>query len=309
MNMLSRLLNPPGTMVGLGVRSGWTLLMLGLLPGHVSADIHLFRVDPASTSLSLQGSTTDTLWQEQGPAGLTTTFQGWLVVDLQASSIQIVGGSSLLAGQTNSWQPGLDGSVTAAPADYGAKATIGKGITAINQTVALRNLVFELTSPPLPTGNGPINTSSVTLSIPSAGYSALDYRANGPLVLGGNLPLGGLTATNAGGGATLSILTEVQTLSIPLDLSFTNLRLPSGDTTLRFTGVVVARRGLTIVNRQLLWFPSATNNSAFTLIWDTTLNLQMTPTLSPPNWTDFATEAPVTVSTTAPSAFFRVGGP
>jgi len=66
------------------------LLVAGLLPMPAAATTHLFRIDPAATTLSLQGTTGTGIWQEQGPGSLSATFQGWLVVDLEASSLQIV---------------------------------------------------------------------------------------------------------------------------------------------------------------------------------------------------------------------------
>lgn len=291
-----------------GLRRFYFLLALGLLPLRASATLHLFRITPTATSLALQGSTGTGVWQEQGPGSLTATFQGWLVVDIQPSSLQIVSGSGLVAYQTNSWQPGPLGSVTSTPAAYGAQTVVGSGITANNMTVALRNLAFEVRSPPVTTDNGPIDASEAgfTISDPS---STLDYRANGLVVLRGNRALDGLNATNAGGAMTLSIAAEVQTLTIPVDISFTTQVLAPDDTTLHFIGTLVAWRGLTIVNRQLLWFPSPTNHSQFTLIWDGSFTLQEATTLTPPDWADFATNPPAVISASGPSAFFRVGGP
>jgi hypothetical protein len=173
--------------------------------------------------------------------------------------------------------------------------------------VALRNLAFEITSPPITTSNGPIDASSVTFAIYSNPNSALDYRANGLVFLGGGRQLGGLSATNAGGVITQPIFAEVQTLSVPIDISFTSQVLASNDTTLHFTGVLTARRGLTILNRHLLWIPSATNRQQFTLIWDGSLKLQQATTLAASDWTDYALDPPAVISTSGPAAFFRAG--
>ena len=302
-------MNSASAALRLGIRTACMALVIGLFPGRISATVHLFRIDPTATSLTLQGNTSGSPWQEQNPGGLTTSFQGWLVVDLQSSSLQLLSGSRLLAAETNSCQPGVDGSTTAAPADYGALATSGHGITTVNELTAVRNLAFDLASPPLSTDAGPIDTSSMTLTIPSSLNSSLDYRENGLLVLTGSRALDSLNATNAGTGATFSFALEEQVLSIPINVSFTSQVLTPGDTTLRFTGVVVATRGLSILNRQLLLISSPTNPPDFTLIWDTSSPLQMSPTLNPPNWTNFATNAPVTILPTDPSAFFRVGEP
>jgi hypothetical protein len=291
----------------IGLPTAYLVLAFGLFPMRVMATLHLFLIDSSATSLALQGSTGTGVWQEQGPGSLTATFQGWLVVDLQASSMQIVFGSGMVADQTNSWQPGPLGSVTPTPASYGAKTVIGSEITANNVTVALRNLTFEVLSPQLTTDNGPIEASSVSLTIPDHN-STLDYQANGLVVLRGSRALGGLNATNAGGTMTLSIAAEVQTLTIPIDVSFTSQVLATNDTTLHFTGTLVAWRGLTIINRQLLWFPSPTDHSQFILIWDGSFILQRASTLALPDWTDFATNPPTVISASGPFGFLRVGG-
>jgi hypothetical protein len=108
---------------------------------------------------------------------------------------------------------------------------------------------------------------------------------------------------------TLSIAAEVQTLTIPIDVTFTSRVLATNDTTLHFTGTLVAWRGLTIINRQLLWIPSPTNHSQFSLIWDGSFTLQRATTLALPDWTDFATNPPAVIPAIGPSGFFRVGGP
>jgi hypothetical protein len=292
----------------IGLPMAYLILAFSLFPLRVMATLHLFQIDPSATSLVLQGSTGTGIWQEQGPGSLAATFQGWLVVDLQASTMQIVFGSGIMADQTNSWQPPPLGSVTPTPSSYGAKTVIGSGITANNVTVALRNLAFEVLSPQLTTDSGPIDGSSVSLTVLDHN-STMDYQANGLVILRGSRALGGLNATNAGGTMTLSIAAEVQTLTIPIDVSFTSRVLATNDTTLHFTGNLVAWRGLTIINRQLLRFPSPADNPQFTLIWDGSFTLQRTTTLALPNWIDFATNPPAAISAIGPSGFFRVGGP
>lgn len=290
------------------LRHAGIFIMLGLQPVNALATVHLFSIDPTATSLTLQGNTGTGSWNEQGPGSLTATFQGWLAVDLEASSIQILAGG-LIADQTNAWQPGPNGSATPTLASYGAKATIGTGITANNVTVALRNLALEIASPQITTTNGPIDASGVTFTISSDPSSALDYLAHGLVFLGGSRRLGGLSSTNAGGAITLPIFPEVQTLNIPIDISLTSQVLAPNDTTLHFTGAVVARRDLMILNRHLLWLPSPTNPQQVTLIWDGGLRLQQATTLAPPDWTDFAVDPPSVISVSGPAAFFRVVAP
>ncbi len=285
------------------------LTLLGLAPANAFATLHLFSIDPASSSLALQGSTGQGIWQEQATGSLTAAFSGWLVLDIQAASIQIVSGGAMVAMQTNSWQPGPSGSIPPQPASYGGQTTVGSGIARTSVVLAVRNLSFDLLSSPVTIGGGPLDASSVSLSTAASPKPVLDFRANGLVIVGGSRPLDGLSATNAPGSMTFGIATEVQTLTLPVDISFTSQVLASNDTTLHFTGMVVARRGLTIINRQLLWLPSPTNGPEFTLIWDGSLNLQQATVLSPPNWTTFSTNPPALILPTNPAAFFEVGGP
>jgi hypothetical protein len=175
----------------IGLPTGCLVLAFALFPLRVMATLHLFRIDSNATSLLLNGSTGTGIWQEQESVSLTATLQGWLVVDLQASSMQIVFGSGIVADQTNSWQPPPLGSVTPSLASYGAQTVVGSGLSANHVTVALRNLAFEVLSPQVTTDNGSIDASGVSLTIPDHS-STMDYQANGLVVLRGSRALGGL---------------------------------------------------------------------------------------------------------------------
>jgi hypothetical protein len=267
----------------------------------------LYSIDPEATSLALQGATGTGLWQEQSSDSLSDFFFGWLVVDVFSSSMVIIPGSTLVADQSNSWQPGTLGSVTASPASYGAKAVIGTGIGANNLTMALRNLAFDVQSDYIDTSSDPIDASSVSFAV-STSNAVLDYRANGLVIFGGSHTLASLSATNAGGSITMPIAIEVQTLNIPVDITCTTQVLTTNDTTLHFTGTIVAHRGLNILNRHLIWYLSA-DGQQLTLIWDASLKLQQATTLSPPDWTDFSGDPPATIPIGGVSGFFRVATP
>jgi hypothetical protein len=280
--------------------------VLTAIPSATLASIELFEVDPVATSLTLQGSTSGAVFQEQSAGSLTTTCHGWVVADLGASTIQLVAGSAVVLDQTNLWQPGSHGSTQATPAAYGVKATSGSGIGVLNEVAALRNVAFDLSSPPMPTDHGQFDSSGLTLSVPAGADATLDYRVDHLVVIAGNRGLDGLNAPDAAGTATLSLLAEVQTVAIPVDLPLVCQTVATDDTQLRFTGQVVARRGIMILKPQLLWIVSPTNRQELTLVWASSYKLQRATTLSPPDWTDVPAAAPVTVSSQGTTGFFRV---
>jgi len=278
-------------------------ILLGL-PARASVEI--FVVDPASTIITLQGSSAGAALEEQGPGGLSATFRGWLVADAQGPTIQLIQGSSLMANETNSWLPGANHSITASPASYGAKATIGSGFSQVHVLAATRNVAFGITSVPSTISSNQFDASGLTFTIPTLAKSDIDYRASGLLVLSGSRSLAGLSATNGPGNASFSFVPEVQVLTIPVDISVTTSVSSPDDTTLRFTGQIVARRGLNIEFPQILWTPAGTNTSQITLVWANPFKLQTATTLNPPDWSDLATDAPITVSLDGSAGFFRV---
>lgn len=215
-------------------------------------------------------------------------------------------GSEVVLDQPHLWQPGSQGSFGATPAAYGVTATSGTGIGQFNEVAAFRNLAFDISSPATPTGNGQFDSSSLAFLIPAWTAATLDYQVDHLVVIAGSRALDGLQATNAAGAATLSLVAEVQTLTLPVDLSLTCQTVSPNDTRLRLTGQVVARRGVTISKPQLLWIASPDNPKALTLVWGSSYKLQRATTLSPPDWTDFAAVAPITVSAEGTTGFFRV---
>jgi hypothetical protein len=295
--------------IGLWLRIACAGGMFSPLLERASATVELFTIDPAATSLTLQIRTGETVWKEQGPAGLRLSFRGWLALGTQAASLQIVQGSILVGEQTIYWQPGPTGSVTSAPANYGAEVVLGSGIATDHVIAAVRNLEFAISSPPLATGQGLLPASTLICTIPLGANSTLDFRANGLVIVGGSRTLDNLSSTNADGEITLSVAFEVQTLTVPIDVTF-NVQVPSaGDTSLRFVGSLVAKRGLTFLNPQLLWLPNRSNGQEFTLVWDYPFKLQKAATLDPASWIDLPIEAPAVIQAVGDAGFFRLGGP
>ncbi len=291
---------------GIRPRNAALAVILVAIPIRVSAAVELFEIDPVSSTLNLQATTADVAWQVQGPGSLSATCHGWLAVDIGPTGLQLIVGSRLAVDQANSWQPGGQGTSTPEPANYGGKVVIGTGFSTVHEIAALRNLAFDITSDLLPTDNGQFDASGLALAIPPTSNATVDYRDNGLLVLSGHRALGGLGGSNAAGAARLSFFAEVQTLAIPINLSLPTQEIAAGEANFRFTGSIVARRGIMILKPQLIWIPSPTTPSQVTLVWSSPYKLQRASTLNPPDWSDFAAAAPVDIPLDGDTGFFRV---
>ena len=269
------------------------------------ASIELFQVDPAQSVLTVTGSSGGAAWQEQATGTLTTSWEGWLVADLGDTALRFLVGSTLNGEQTNLVLPGNPSPTVASAAEFGGKWTFGSGLSTTHALGAVRNLHFDLSSDFIPLNSGSFDASLTTFSVPAKDKPVLDFRANGLLVELGHRALGGIVSANAAAEGTLKLFAEVQTLTLPVDLSLPAGSLPGGDTTLRLTGKIVARRGIMIRLPVLLQIPSATVPGQFTLVWSSTYQLQRTSTLNPANWTPVTDPAPLDVGPTEDAAFYR----
>ena len=271
------------------------------------ASVALFKVDPDQTTLELQPETAGTPWQAQAPGSLDCAFGGWLAVDFGAGTVQFLVGSSLLGVEASPWQPGPHGTGAVVPADFGAKTTVGSGLSTDHEVAAIRGLRLALASDPVPLGQGTFDASALAFSIPSFPKTTLDYRANGLLVAVGQRTLAGTSIPNAAPGGVLSpVIREVQTLSVPVDIVLPPQTLPAGETHLRLVGKIVARRGLTILSPVVLMIPSDETPGLCTFVWAAPFKLQKATRLDPADWTDVATDAPARVTLDDDAGFFRV---
>ncbi len=273
------------------------------------AEVQLFQIDPNQSSLALHGTTAGIEMQPQGAGGLSASFQGWLAVDVGSASIQFIVGSSAIGLQTNAWQPGPRGAVTNTPANYGGTIATGGGIGAGHQVTAIRNLAFDLASDPTALSNGQFGASTVTFTIPTRGNPVLDYRSNGLLIVAGQRALGGLSTSNTALPGTLAkpLNPDVGTvLTLPVDLTLPIQSTPAGETTLRFTGQIVATRGGFILQPVLLFIPAPPAAGQFTLVWDSRYILQTTADLGTGVWSDVPAAAPLTVPFDPDIGFFQV---
>ena len=274
---------------------------------QVLADVSIYQIDPAQSYLTLQGSTSGVNWSEQASGSLKSSFGGWLAIDFSSPYLSFLPGSTVTASPSGNWQPGPKGSVTASPADFGGKVTVGSGLGANHLLSAVRNLEFNLSGDGIPYGGGNFDASGITFSISTNGNAVVDYRANGLVIAFGEKTLGGDSVVNsATGGLMPPIFAEVASIVIPVDLELPPQTTLAGDTTFHLTGQLVGVRGVAILRPLLIWVPSPQNPQQFTLVWESNYKLQTTATLSPPNWIDTGAVAPYDVTLDGSSGFFRV---
>jgi hypothetical protein len=190
-----------------------------------------FTVDPALSSLRLSGEVGDVLdLEEQRSGSLVAAYEGTVVADFEAGSINFPGGSDVAARATRSYSPG-DG-----PANYGAESETGGIFSVKIGEAAVRNFKFDVrTDAALAvTESGAFGASGLDLRT-TAGRLEYDLRVGGD----GEVDLGDKTVDNNGAGnATLRGTGANLTLTIPIDV---NLNEDSAE--LRLRGTIVANAG------------------------------------------------------------------
>ncbi|MFO1501818.1 MAG: hypothetical protein U1G07_26155 [Verrucomicrobiota bacterium] len=199
----------------------------------VSAAPVEFVIDESKSSITLSGTAAGFSLQEQGPGSLVTRFYGSIKADLSAASIQFTGGSTLTARTNGVWSPGPNGDAGTAPADYAAKANAGFFGTIQG---ALRNIVLDLTSGPLPINNGQFDAAALVFGFPNNSTASFDYSAG---FLGKDgIALTGLSTNKIVNGATVA--GTPATLTIQVDTEFKFKAVSEGDSTVHLTGTLVA---------------------------------------------------------------------
>jgi hypothetical protein len=266
-----------------------------------------FVIDQAKTSITVSGSVAGGALKEQGTGSLTTTFSGKLMVDIGASTIQVVTGSQIAAQTNGSWEPGPGGASGTAPADFGGKATVGF----FTAKAALRNLLLDALSAPIPLSNGQFDASGIVFAFSPAGKSTLDYNA---VLLTGSQVLTGLATNGVTTKATLAGAANNQTLTIPINATNVFTLLSNGDSYLVLSGQLVATQSSTPSSLELS--SVSVKNNTLTLQWpnESGKQYQVESTTDFMSWKVEATGltgtgAVITWSQTlpGPTGFYRVG--
>jgi hypothetical protein len=280
----------------------WLILAGGI--DFAAADV--FTIDPTQSSLTLSGSILGYSLAPQGVGSLTTTYNGTIQATQSGGAIQFTGQSVITAQTNGSWQPLTGGGVGNAPADYGAQASTFVGTA----YAALRSILLDVTSPPIPVSSGQFNPSSLTFLFPSNATSAIDYHSaigSGTKVASGN------ATNNVAALATLTTVGSTQTLTLNVNAQFNFTLISSGDTIVNLSGQFVATRNLT-PTLVVLQSPAVTNH-VVTLKWQSPAG-QFFKVLSSTNliaWqtnainvTSGTTNYIWTGSNTAPDGFYRL---
>ncbi len=223
----------------------------------------VFKINPSLSQLTASGYVTSGNISAQAPGALTATYSGTINVDLTDTNITFTGGSLVAAQSNGSWQPAVGGTPGTAPADYGGTNTedagTGSGGTHPPGNFALRNVIFDLTSPVLATTKGSFDGSSLTcLLVTNTAtidyyYSAISITTNS-----GAEFLNGSAANTLSAGASVSTNAGVRKLVLPVNALFVeSVALPSDhDTAITFTGQLVADTAPPMIQSIVKSFPN-----------------------------------------------------
>jgi hypothetical protein len=223
------------------LQSAALAIVCGLQTQPTLAADRVYTIVPDQSSIAISGSVmTDagtSQIQQQGAGSLTTKYSGTIRTDRTDNAIQFLAGSSIDAMVSGNWQPLPTGAAGSSAADYGGRVSYLFGLVTIN--FAARNFVGDLSSGVLPlnsAGGFNLSTTSVQFLTGSLAYRSSTGDAGSESIVGesGTMSgMGSLTSELITGGA-------LETLSIPINSSFT---IPVGDSTtvnLRLTGEIVA---------------------------------------------------------------------
>ncbi len=192
----------------------------------------LLRIDPSQSEITLSGKVVGSPIQEQGAGSLTTHFEGTLQADLTGSSIQILSGK-LDAQPSGDWAPGINGVDGTAQADFGGKAV--SLFSSING--ALRDIVIDVSSDPLPVSAGSFDATKVAFTFPADSKAGIDVSGG---LTPQRFPLANLSAQNLAQAASVTDLNGGQKLTMSLDAQFDFSLLFSNDSSLQLKGQIVA---------------------------------------------------------------------
>ncbi len=201
----------------------------------------VFTVDQEASTISITGNVLGNPLNSQGDGSLSTSFAGDLHTVISDTAIAFGPDSIIDANPNGDWAPLPGGKNGSAPADFGAKASV----IIATADAAARNIEFALTSEgiDLNTDGTGFSPSGITIGIPEESAAAVDIAVGGFLPVNTSQSLAGLSGENASSEmATLTIVDNIQTLTLPIqtDVSF-RVATPD-DATLTFTGTIIASR-------------------------------------------------------------------
>ena len=216
----------------------------------------VFTLDPARSFLVVTGNYVGVTFTAQGTGALSNTFSGTLDVELVYSStptIQLLGGTNLVANINGNWRPQLTGAAGSSPGNYGTVAlNVPVGLTMPGNIYAtLRNTIFDLKSVPLPITGDNFNCAGGYMAFSTFDFDYIVYTNNQPYVYGEYskyvIP-GGQTYfpnnPNLTGSLTFNAASGIQTLVTPIDVEIPATLFQDEDSAATFVGQIVATRNL-----------------------------------------------------------------
>jgi hypothetical protein len=214
----------------------WTIAVTQVSRG----DPAQFTLNASQSSLKLSGRVASPLggtvpMSPQVSGSDTASYSGTILSTFGPSDVQFPGGSIVAA--NNFAGPALTPDTQA---NYGMKAIIL--FSTANATVI--NLVFDLSSGDLAVAaDGTFSANLGTSATVTSGI--IDYTAPAPIGNGSSSLAGSTAANQATTFASISIVGQTQTLTIPINATIPFTAINPDDSTAVFTGKLVATRTLT----------------------------------------------------------------
>ncbi len=211
------------------------LIFFGLvLVSFTAARADIFTINPAQSILAISSATVaGSTATPQGASGFTTSYAGTIDATVTQMSIQFNSGAAD-AMVSGNYSPAAGGGAGTAPGDYGGMFT---ALGFFPGTFAVRDFVAGLSSNSLSLTGGNFDASQLLLM---AVMGSIDYRVAGLAQMGTGSLAGSSGMNMAAAPGSISLVGGVQTLTIPVDVTFFFTALNPNDSMVRLTGNIVA---------------------------------------------------------------------
>ena len=209
-----------------------------LISSSATAELRIFTVDHSQSSLSFSGFFVGITLNQQGPGSLTARYTGTIVADVTGSAITFLGGSSVVASNSGSWQPMPGGAVGSAPANYGGTGSVPPFLSG---NAAVRNILLDITSAALAITGTNFPAQNATFIVPSNALAAFDYRYSGVTSGAGTRQLANNSTNNVASSGIINTQGGIIVLTLPVNINGSATVASPNDTQYSLTGQIVAR--------------------------------------------------------------------
>lgn len=207
-----------------------------------------YTLDPTQSKLTLTGNVNSSPFTAQDINTNVTSFSGTIKADRGASTIQFISGSSMVAafvsGQVDPDRQAQVGFTDPFQADYAVQAPLAPMIDPVDTTTGyftFFDLVLGATSASIPVAGGNFAASGVTGQFTSGFYAYVRYGDLYENIPNSGTPtLVGNAAVNGGTTGSLLAAAGVETLTLPVNLTFTSNNADGINVTFTLTGNLVA---------------------------------------------------------------------